>query len=83
MTYAALGVLILQILLGGWTSSNYAALARADSATLGQLMLNCRQIAQWQTVGFRRMKKDNRTKEMVERHYVNSPATLNYPSLPS
>lgn len=58
---------------GKGTPSNYAGLMRADSATLGQLMLNCRQIAQWQTTGFSRLKKDNRTKEMVERHYVNSP----------
>lgn len=53
--------------------SNYAPLAQADSATLGQLMLNCRQIAVWQTVGFVRKKKDNRTKKHVERRFVNAP----------
>ncbi len=56
--------------------SNYADLLQADSATLGQLMLNCRQIAIWQTSGFKRMKKDNRTKQMVERHYVNMPESF-------
>ncbi|MDA1015274.1 MAG: DUF1588 domain-containing protein [Planctomycetota bacterium] len=61
---------------GKGVASNYAALSLADSATLGQLMLNCRQIATWQTVGFRRLKKDNRTKEMVERIFINSPQSF-------
>jgi hypothetical protein len=56
--------------------SNYASIYRADSAALGQLMLNCRQIAQLQTVGFRRMQTDNRTKEQVERHYVRAPESF-------
>ncbi|HEX7047622.1 MAG TPA: COX15/CtaA family protein [Gammaproteobacteria bacterium] len=33
LAYAALGVLVLQIFLGGWTSTNYAALACPDFPT--------------------------------------------------
>jgi hypothetical protein len=56
--------------------SNYAALMQADSATLGQLMLNCRQIAQLQTVGFWRMERDRKTKEMVKRHVRKAPESF-------
>jgi mono/diheme cytochrome c family protein len=56
--------------------SNYAALMRADAATLGQLMLNCRQIAQMQTIGFRRMEKDRKTQKMIERITLNRPKTF-------
>ena len=61
---------------GKGVASNYAQIARTDSATLGQLMLNCRQIATWQTFGFKKMKKDNRTKQMIERHFINAPETF-------
>ena len=47
---------------GKGLASNYSATQQADSATLGQLILNCRQIASLQTTGFTRMEKDNRTK---------------------
>ena len=57
-------------------ASNYAALMQADSATLGQLLLNCKQIAQWQTFGFRKLEKDRRTKKMVERLLWNPPASF-------
>lgn len=53
--------------------SNYAALLEADSATFNQLLLNCKQIAELQTFGFKRMEMDRKTKEMVERHYRNAP----------
>ncbi len=53
--------------------SNYSRLMQADSATLGQLMLNCKQVAQMQTVGFTRMEKDRQTKEMVEKLHRRSP----------
>jgi mono/diheme cytochrome c family protein len=56
--------------------TNYAPLMQADSATLSQLMLNCRQIAQLQTVGFTRMEKDRRTKEMVETVHRSSPESF-------
>ncbi len=55
---------------------NYAELMQADSATLGQLMLNCQQIAQLQTFGFKQMEKDRRTQEMVERIYRKVPETF-------
>ena len=56
--------------------SNYAELANADSATLGQLMQNCKQIAQLQTVGFKVKKKDNRTKKEVEVLFRAPPKTF-------
>ncbi len=55
---------------------NYASLMKADSATLSQLMLNCKQIAQLQTVGFTRTEMDRRTKKMVERRYRKPPETF-------
>ena len=58
---------------GKGLASNYAALTQADSATLSQLMLNCKQVAQYQTEGFKRLEKDRRTKEMVERLHRKSP----------
>ena len=39
-------------------------------------MLNCRQVATWQTSGFTKLKKDNRTKKMVERKFVNRPESF-------
>jgi hypothetical protein len=36
-------------------------------------MLNCKQIAQMQTVGFKRMEKDRKTKEMVEKLHRRAP----------
>ena len=56
--------------------SNYAELMQADSATLGQLMLNCRQIAQFQTVGFWKTEKDRKTKEMVKRLVRKTPESF-------
>ena len=53
--------------------TNYADLMQADSATLSQLMLNCRQIAQLQTVGFTRLEKDRKSGRMVEKIYRNAP----------
>ncbi len=58
---------------GKGLASNYAPLYQADSATLSQLMLNCRQIAQMQTIGFKRMEKDRKTQKEVERVYRRSP----------
>ena len=51
-------------------------LMQADSATLGQLLLNCKQIAELQTFGFKRLEKDRRTQQMVERHYRKSPPSF-------
>ncbi|NNE93413.1 MAG: DUF1588 domain-containing protein, partial [Verrucomicrobiales bacterium] len=61
---------------GKGTASNYAAILRADDATLGQLMLNCRQIATLQTSGFTKMEKNNRTKELEERVYLRRPESF-------
>ena len=61
---------------GKGEASNYAALLQADSATLGQLMLNCRQIADLQTVGFTRMQKDRRTQEMVKQIHQRRPESF-------
>lgn len=47
--------------------ANYASLMKADSATLSQLLLNCRQIAHLQTIGYnrpeRRRRRNNKTKK--------------------
>lgn len=56
--------------------SNYAGLYAADSATLGQLMLNCKQIAQLQTSGFRKLEMDRKVKKEVERVYQQAPESF-------
>ena len=61
---------------GKGLASNYAHLAQADAATLSQLMLNCRQIAQYQTFGFKKMEKDRKTKEPVERLIIKMPESF-------
>jgi hypothetical protein len=61
---------------GKGVPSNYAGLVKADVATLSQLMLNCKQIAELQTVGFKRVEKDRRTKKVVERVYRKAPKTF-------
>ncbi|QDU92799.1 DUF1588 domain-containing protein [Lignipirellula cremea] len=72
---------------GKGLAANYAALMQADSATLGQLMLNCRQIAQLQTTGFVRQEQDRKTKEMVEKIHRRAPdsfaAILDSPDAPT
>ena len=56
--------------------SNYAALNFADEATLGQLMLNCKMVATLQTVGFKRLEKDRKTKKETERIYRKPPPSF-------
>lgn len=67
--------------------SNYADLMQADSATLSQLLLNCKQIAQMQTVGFKRMEKDRKTQTMIEKLYRRAPesflAIIDSPNAPT
>lgn len=58
------------------TPSNYADVTRADSATLSQLILNCKQIAQYQTAGFIKLQQDRRTKKTIERRIVKSPESF-------
>lgn len=61
---------------GKGEASNYADLTNADSATLGQLLLNCKQIARYQTFGFKKLEKDRRSGEMVEKHIVKLPESF-------
>ena len=56
--------------------SNYAGLHAVDSATLGQLMLNCKQIAQLQTSGFSKLEMDRKAKKEVERVYQQAPESF-------
>lgn len=61
---------------GKGVPTNYAALLAADGATLSQIMMNCRQIADYQTVGFKKTEIDRKTKQPIERVYRKAPKSF-------
>ncbi len=54
--------------------SDFAATLYADGATLQRLMMNCKAIAQYQTVGIAKQQKDRKNKgQFITRIYRNTP----------